>query len=305
MARGVPWFLPELCETPRLKPAPFAYQAPATLNEAIALLAADPEAVVIAGGQSLMPVLAFRLATPSLLVDVRRLPGLAEIAIDDTEVRLGARVRWRDIEDDARLTVAHPLLREAIRHVAHYGIRNRGTVGGSLAHADPAAELPGIAVTCDGEITLVGPAGTRKVRAAEFFIGALSTAREAAEIITELHLPFWPEDRRWAFREFAQREGDFALAGMALFYDEDLDGKAQNAHVGVVGACDRPHRLPEAEAVLNGRIIDEPVIREAARTAAREVDPPEDVHASAAYRRALVATLVERGLRAAAERQGA
>ena len=288
-----------------MKPAPFAYEAPASLGEAVDLLASDPGAVVTSGGQSLMPVLAFRLATPSLLVDLRRLPGLADITIDDTGLRLGARVRWRDIEDDARLVIAHPLLREAVRHVAHYGIRNRGTVGGSLAHADPAAELPGIVVTCDGEITLVGPAGTRKVPAEEFFTGALSTAREPAEIVTELNLPFWPKDRRWAFQEFAQREGDFALAGIALFYDEDRDGKAQNAHVGVIGACDRPHRLSETESVLDGHVIDESVIRQAATAAAREVDPPEDIHAGAAYRRALVATLVERGLRAAAERRSA
>jgi aerobic carbon-monoxide dehydrogenase medium subunit len=288
-----------------LKPAPFAYEAPASLGEALDLLASDPDAVVISGGQSLMPVLAFRLATPSLLVDLRRVPGLADIVIDDTGIRFGARVRWRDIEDDARLAVAHPLLREAIGHVAHYGIRNRGTVGGSLAHADPAAELPGIAVTCDGEITLAGPAGTRQVSADKFFAGALSTAREPTEIVTELCLPFWPRERRWAFQEFAQREGDFALAGIALFYDEGADGKAQNAHIGVIGACDRPHRLPEAEAVLNGYVIDEAVIREAAATASREVDPPEDVHASAAYRRALVATLVERGLRVATERRAA
>ena len=126
-----------------MKPAPFEYQVPATLREAIDLLVSDPEATVIAGGQSLMPVLAFRLAAPSTLVDLRRVSGLGNIAIGEGGVRLGARVRWRDIEDDRRLVTAHPLLREAIAHVAHYQIRNRGTVGGSLAHADPAAELPG------------------------------------------------------------------------------------------------------------------------------------------------------------------
>jgi carbon-monoxide dehydrogenase medium subunit len=288
-----------------MKPAPIEYQAPATLREAIDLLAADPEAIVIAGGQSLMPVLAFRLAMPSLLVDLRRVPGLGNIAIGDDGVRLGARVRWRDIEDEQRLEAAHPLLREAIAHVAHYQIRNRGTVGGSLAHADPAAELPGIAVTCDAEITLVGAAGSRTMRAGEFFTGPLSTVRQPDEIITELHLPLWPRPRRWAFREFAQRQGDFALAGIALFYDEDRHGGVSNAHVGVIGACDRPHRLTEVETVLNGRSIDQELIREAAATAAQTVDPPEDLHAGAAYRRALVATLVERGLRAAAQNRGA
>ena len=288
-----------------MKPAPFDYQAPATLREAIDLLASNPEATVIAGGQSLMPVLAFRLATPSMLVDLRRVPGLGSIAVDDSGVRLAARVRWRDIEDDRRLQTAHPLLRETITHVAHYQIRNRGTVGGSLAHADPAAELPGIAVTGDAEITLVGAAGTRTISAGEFFTGPLSTLRRRDEIITELQLPFWPADRRWAFREFAQRQGDFALAGIALFYDEDQDDRVRNAHVGVIGACNRPQRLTEVETMLNGHPIDDELIRQAAAIAAQTVDPPEDLHAGAAYRRALVATLVERGLRAATLPRGA
>jgi carbon-monoxide dehydrogenase medium subunit len=161
-----------------VKPASFEYQAPGTLHEAVDLLASNPEAVVIAGGQSLMPVLAFRLAAPSLLVDLRRLPGLGNIAVGDDGFRLGALVRWRDIEDDQRLVTAHPLLHAAVAHVAHYQIRNRGTVGGSLAHADPAAELPGVAVTCEGEITLFGPAGSRTVRAGDFFTGSLSTLRQ-------------------------------------------------------------------------------------------------------------------------------
>lgn len=288
-----------------MKPSPFEYRAPATLSDAINLLVSDPEAVVIAGGQSLIPVLAFRLAAPSLLVDLRRVPGLANIAIGDDGVRLGALVRWRDIEDDERLGVAHPLLRQAAAHVAHYQIRNRGTIGGSLAHADPAAELPGIAVTCDAEITLVGPAGPRTVATGEFFTGALSTVRQSDEIITELHLPSWPRERRWAFQEFAQREGDFALAGIALFYDEDQLGRVCNAHVGVIGACDRPHRLSEVETVLNGHAVDEGLIREATAVASQAVDPPGDMHANAAYRRALVATLVERGLRAAAPNRDA
>jgi carbon-monoxide dehydrogenase medium subunit len=288
----------------RMKPAPFEYQAPASLREAISLLASDPEATLIAGGQSLMPVLAFRLATPSILIDLRRVPGLGDIAVDDSGVRLGAGVRWRDIDADRRLETAHPLLREAITHVAHYQIRNRGTVGGSLAHADPAAELPGIAVTCDAEISLVGPAGTRNIGAGDFFTGPMSTVRRPDEIITELHLPFWPGNRRWAFQEFAQRHGDFALAGIAVFYDEDRGGRVRNAHVGAIGACDCPQRLSEVETLLNGRAVDEGLIREAAATAAQAVDPPDDLHADAGYRRGLVATLVERGLRAAAQQRG-
>jgi carbon-monoxide dehydrogenase medium subunit len=284
-----------------MKPAPFDYQAPGTLREAIDLLVSYPEAVVIAGGQSLMPVLAFRLATPSLLVDLRRLTGLGTIAVGDDGVRFGALVRWRDIEDDQRLVAAHPLLRAAIAHVAHYQIRNRGTVGGSLAHADPAAELPGVAVTCEGEITLFGPAGSRAVRAGDFFTGPLSTLRQPDEIVTELHLPKWPSGRHWAFRKYARREGDFALAGILLFYDEDRQGALSNAHVGVIGASPRPHRLTAVETLLNGHKVDDDLIRRAAAAAAEEVDPPDDLHGDAAYRRGLVATLIERGLRAAAQ----
>jgi carbon-monoxide dehydrogenase medium subunit len=283
-----------------MKPPAFDYRAPATLAEAVALLAADPGAKPIAGCQSLMPVLNFRLAAPTLLVDLRRLPGLGDIAIGPDGVRLGAKVRWRDIEDDARLQTAHPLLRAAVGHVAHYQIRNRGTVGGSLAHADPAAELPGIAVTCDAEIAVVGAAGMRTIPAAEFFTGPLTTVLRSDEIITELRLPPWPTGRHWAFREFARRQGDFALAGVALYYDADERGRARDPHVGMIGACSRPHRLPSVEAVLAGHAVDEPVIGAAAEAAGAAVDPPDDLHASAAYRRALVMTLVERALRAAA-----
>ena len=278
---------------------------PSTLREAIDLLASNPEAFVIAGGQSLMPVLAFRLATPTLLVDLRLLPGLGNIAVGDDGLRFGALVRWRDIEDDERLVRGHPLLRAAVTHVAHYQIRNRGTVGGSLAHADPAAELPGVAVTCAGDITLFGPAGSRTVRAGDFFTGPLSTLRQPDEIVTELHLPKWPSSRRWAFRKYARRDGDFALAGILLFYDEDRRGALSNAHVGVIGACSRPHRLTRVERLLNGNAIDDGLIRQAAATAAEEVDPPDDLHADAAYRRGLVTTLIERGLRAAAQQGSA
>jgi carbon-monoxide dehydrogenase medium subunit len=288
-----------------MKPAPFEYQTPATLQDAVSLLAANPEATVIAGGQSLMPVLAFRLATPRLLVDLRCIPGLAEITVGNEGVRLGAMVRWRDIESDPRLASAHPLLREAVAHIAHYSIRNRGTVGGSLAHADPAAELPGVAVTCDGEITLVGPTGSSRVLGGDFFTGPLSTLRQTDEIVTGLQLPYWPRDRRWGFREFARREGDFALAGVLLFYDEDDGGRVSKAHIGVIGACDRPRRLTQTEAVLNGNAIDDGLIRSTAAMAAAEVDPPDDIHADATYRRGLVATLVERALRAAAQQRSA
>jgi carbon-monoxide dehydrogenase medium subunit len=288
-----------------MKPPPFEYRAPRTLEEAVALLAADPGARALAGGQSLMPILNFRLAAPSMLVDLRRVPDLGEITIEPEGVRLGATVRWRDIENDPLLHRAHPLLRAGIAHVAHYQIRNRGTVGGSLAHADPAAELPGIAVTCDAEIAVVGAAGRRTIPTGEFFTGPLSTALRPDEIITELRLPPWPARRRWGFEEFSRRQGDFALAGIALFYDDDAQGHAENAHVGVIGACSRPHRLTPVEVIINGRAINEDAIAAAARAASSAIDPPQDLHAPADYRRALVGTLVERALRAAAMRRSA
>ncbi len=279
----------------------FDYACPTTLAEAVTLLAAhDGDAKAIAGGQSLVPMLAFRIAAPALLVDLRKLPGLNEIKLDDTGVRLGALVRWRDILDDARLARAHPLLVAAVRHVAHYQIRNRGTVGGSLAHADPAAEMPGIAVTCDAEIAVTGKAGTRVIPAAEFFISALTTALTPDEIITEVRLPAWPAGRRFGFEEFALRRGDFAIAAAAVFYHHDAAARAANAHVGVIGVGDRPLRIAAAEAVLNGASIDADTIARAAAATSAAVTPQEDIHASAVYRRSLVGTMVERALLAAA-----
>src|SRR6516162_2700656 len=272
----------------------FDYACPATLAEAVALLASRDEARVLAGGQSLVPMMAFRVASPSLLVDLRKLSDLRQIAIDNSGVRLGAMVRWRDIEDDARLVAAHPLLKAAVSHVAHYQIRNRGTVGGSIAHADPAAEMPGIAVTCDAEIAVVGRAGARVIRAADFFIAPLMTALAADEIIVEIRLPAWPATRRWAFKEFARRRGDFAMAGTALFYDLDAAGKAHNAHIGAIGVGDRPQRLAAAEAAIDGHAVDIATSERAGAAASAEVSPQSDIHASAAYRKALLGTLVER-----------
>ena len=277
----------------------FEYACPATINEAVALLAGSAgEAKPLAGGQSLVPMMAFRIAQPSLLVDLRKLPGLKEIKIGADGVRIGAMVRWRDILDDWRLDTAHPLLKEAVTHVAHYQIRNRGTVGGSLAHADPASEMPGIAQACDAVISVTGPNGVRAIAAKDFFKGALTTALEPSEIITEVHLPVWLAARRWGFLEFARRRGDFAMAGVALFYDVQ-SGKAANAHIGVIGVGDHQRRLPKAEALLNGNAVDETLAVKVGEAAAAEVEPQEDIHASAAYRRALTGTLTERALKAA------
>jgi CO/xanthine dehydrogenase FAD-binding subunit len=284
-----------------MKLPPFDYACPTTLPEAVQLLASgDGDAKAIAGGQSLMPMLAFRLAHPTLLVDLRKLADLRGIRISEKGVALGAMVRWRDIEDDDRLDTAHPLLKAAIAHVAHYQIRNRGTVGGSIAHADPAAEMPGIAMTCDAEIAVVGKSGARVFQAADFFQGALTTALEPDQIIVEIRLPPWPKGRRWGFQEFARRRGDFAMAAAAIFYDQDPHGRATNAHVGVVGVSDRPLRLGGVEDVLNGQAVDDATIPKAEAAASAGVDPQDDIHASAAYRRALVGTMVERALKQAA-----
>jgi aerobic carbon-monoxide dehydrogenase medium subunit len=288
-----------------MKLPPFEYACPTTINEAVALLAShDGEAKPLAGGQSLVPMLAFRVASPSLLVDLRKLAELRQIKIADDGVTLGAMVRWRDILDDARLRKAHPLLVAAVEHVAHYQIRNRGTVGGSIAHADPAAEMPGIVVTCEAKIAVVGKAGVRVIDAANFFQGPLMTALKPDEIITEIRLPAWPAKRRFGFQEFARRRGDFALAAAMLFYDEE-GGKARsaqafNAHVGAIGVADRPLRLPAVEQVLDGNKIDEAIIAKAEAAASASVNPDDDIHASGAYRKALIGVMVERALKSAA-----
>jgi len=283
-----------------VKLPPFEYACPSTISEAVTLLAShDGDAKPLAGGQSLVPMMAFRVAAPALLVDLRKLPELRQIKIADDGVTLGAMVRWREILDDARLRTAHPLLVTAVEHVAHYQIRNRGTVGGSIAHADPAAEMPGIAVTCEAKIAVVGKAGARTIDAANFFKGPLVTALDSDEIITEIRLPAWPAKRRFGFREFARRRGDFAMAGVALFYDED-NGTAKNVHVGAIGVAERPLRLAAVEQALNGRTIDEAAMTEAEAAASASVDPADDIHASGAYRKALIGVMVERALRAAA-----
>ena len=275
----------------------FQYFAPSTAKEVVRLLASyDGQAKVLAGGQSLLPVMAYRLAKPAALIDLRNVPGLNEIKIDGSGVRLGARTRWRDIEDDKRLLNAYPLLVEAISHVAHYQVRNRGTVGGSLGHADPASEMPCIAATCEAELLLLGPNGERRLKAAEFFLGPLTTALRPDEIILEVHLPAWPPGRRWAFQEFAQRPGDFALAGVAVYYDSDSQQRACNAHIGVVGACQYSARLPGSEGALNGRRVDAETAQAVGHAAAEEVNASGDFHAPAEYRKALVGTLLERAL---------
>lgn len=283
-----------------MKMPQFDYVCPTSLDEAVRLLAENEGAKVLSGGQSLLPLLAFRMAHPTLLVDIQRLGGMDEIKLTPQGLRVGARVRWCQIEEDERLATAHPLFQFMIDHVAHYQIRNRGTVGGSLAHADPSAEMPGVALVCDCDIVASGKTGLRVIKASDFFVAALETALRPDEIITEIHFPPWPPGRRWAFREFARRRGDFAIAGVAVFFDLDDAKHIIDSHVGVIGAADTPIRLGAVEQLLNGRRLEDEVIGRAARLASQSVDPNPDIHAAADYRKALVGTLLARALRDAA-----
>jgi carbon-monoxide dehydrogenase medium subunit len=282
-----------------MKLPPFEYACPTTISEAIALLASHDDAKPLAGGQSLVPMMAFRVASPSLLVDLRKLAELRQIKISPDGVTLGAMVRWREILDDVRLRTAHPLLVAAVEHVAHYQIRNRGTVGGSMAHADPAAEMPGVAVTCEATIAVAGKSGSRIIAADDFFHGPLMTALAADEIITEIRLPAWPPRRRFGFQEFARRRGDFAMAAAAVFYDEER-GTACNTHIGAIGVADKPLRLTAAENALNGSAVDDATLAKVEAAASAAVDPSDDIHSSGAYRKALIGVMVERALKAAA-----
>lgn len=275
----------------------FDYVCPNTIDEVVTHLSrADGTARLISGGQSLLPMLAFRLAQPSLLVDLRRVSGLDKITISAEGVHFGAKVRWHDIETSADLASAYPILIAAVKHIAHYQIRTRGTVGGSIAHADPSAEFPCLAVLCDATIEIFGSAGARHVPARSFFIGALMTALEADEVITGIRFPFWPANRCWAFEEFSRRRGDFALAGIALFFDQQK-GNATNVHIAAFGVGDTPIRLTKAEAALDGRPLSDKFINDCCKSAQTDIDPKEDIHGSSAYRRSLVEHLLAEALR--------
>jgi carbon-monoxide dehydrogenase medium subunit len=278
-----------------------AYARPASLHDAVALLA-DPDAKLLAGGQSLLPMMAFRLAVPKLLVDLARIPALDEIRFDEDGVTLGARVRWRDIERDLRLAAEQPLLCEGIRHVAHYQVRNRGTIGGSMAHADPAAELPAIALACDAQILVFGADGGRVLAAQDFLLGPLTTALAPTDIITGVRLQTWPQSRCYAFEEFSRRRGDFALAGVCLFYDPDGDGHIAYPRVVAFGATEMPVRVLELERFLMGKPASAATCEAAAEIASASIEAYVDVHASAAYRQSLFGTLVERALKRAMSR---
>ena len=285
-----------------MKFPPLSYLAPRSLDEAIALLELHGgDAKLLSGGQSLMPMLAFRLASCSVLIDLKLIPDLDRITVTDRGVELGSKVRWRDIEHDARLPDAHPLLSIAVKHVAHYAIRNRGTVGGSLAHGDPASELPALAVACGATIAVAGPNGRRSVPAEQFFLSPLVTVLEPDEVIVSLHFPPWPTERNFGFQEFSRRRGDFAMAGAIVFFDKDEDRNICSPRIGAFGVTDTPLRLKEAEEFLLGNNASLQIFEEAAARGVRNIDVRSDIHANSDYRRSLLATLVKRALVEAAQ----
>ena len=282
-----------------MKPAPFRYARPVTAAEAVALLASHHgEAKLLAGGQSLVPLLNMRLARPAVLVDLNGARELGRIeATPDGGLVLGALVRHADLAASPLVRERAPLLAAAARHVGHVAIRNRGTLGGSLAHADPAAELPAAALALDATLELLGPRGPRRIAAAEFFRGLLSTALDADELLAEVIVPAAAPG--WGFAELARRPGDFALAGVAA----SLDGHGRARVVGF-GVADRPRRLRGAESLAVAAPRDPTMPARAGAAAAADCEPPTDVHASAEYRRHLVAVLIEDALREAAGRLG-
>ena len=286
-----------------MKPPPFDYARAESVDEAVALLAPhEGGAKLLAGGQSLVPMLNFRLLHPSLIVDVNRIPGLAGIEGGDGALRIGALTRHRQLEVSAAIGERFPVLRAAVRHVAHLAIRNRGTLGGSLAHADPAAELPMMALLLDATMEISGPAGSRRLAAREFFRSALTTALGDAEMLTRVELPFLPPGTGWGFEEVARRAGDFALAAAAATLTLAADGKVAEARLSVMGAHDTPLRVPAAEALLAGAAPGREAMEAAARAARDAVDPYDDLHASADLRRHLVEVLSRRALEAAGRR---
>ena len=284
-----------------VKPAPFDYVAPRTLEEAVTELArGGSDAKVLAGGQSLVPLLNFRLARPSLLVDLNRVAELSYVTARDRGIAVGAMTRQATIERDNNLANAQPLLQEAIHWVGHPAIRARGTVGGSLAHADPAAELPAVAVCLDAELSTVGPHGRRTIAAEDFFHAYLTTALEPDEILVETWLPPLLPSTGQAWVEFARRHGDFALVGVAVSLTVEHD-HASRARIVLTGVGGKPQRAREAEMLLLGGSVPERAgaAADAARSA---IDPEADIHASKEYRAHLARVLTERAIRVAYER---
>jgi len=284
-----------------MKPAPFLYHAPRTLEEALALLAAEEDVRILAGGQTLVPTMAFRLAKLGHLIDINGIAELDHLRVEAGKLRVGALTRHAAFHAPVVAGPLGRLLAEVVRHIGHYTIRTRGTFCGSLAYADPASEWCLVAATLGAEIVLRASAGERVVAARDFFLDLLTTAREERELILAVLLPILDDNVRFGFAEFNRRSGDYALA-MALVTLDIENDVIRAARVGVGGAEARPRRIPEAEQVLAGQAAGPAPFRAAAESAAAAIDPLEDVQADGDYRRELVRAMVLRALERSVQR---
>jgi aerobic carbon-monoxide dehydrogenase medium subunit len=277
-----------------VKPPSFQYERPSSVTETLDLLSRHgDDAKVLAGGQSLVPMMSFRLARPEVLVDVNRVPGLGELAVEDGRLRVGTLVRHAVLERPVVDDPLGTLLARAARHVGHLPIRERGTFGGSLAHADPAAEWCLIAITLSAQMALVSARGERVVGAEDFLASTFVTALEPDELLREVHLPLLGRDARVGFQEFSRRDGDFAMAAVAVVLSMD-GGTVREARIGLGGVGGRPARALEAEMALAGAGPE--AFAEAAAIAARHSEPVADIHASAEHRRRVIEVLTRRAL---------
>lgn len=279
-----------------MKPVSFRYFAPRTIDDALDLLATHgQEGKILAGGQSLVPAMNFRLARPASLIDINRIDALDYVREDGRELRIGALARHARFEAPVSGGALSALLPRVARHIGHLPIRSRGTFCGSIAHADPASEWCLLAATLDAKLVIVSRRGKRNVRPNEYFVGALTTTLEPDELLTEIRLPLLDDSWRTGFAEFSRRAGDYALAMCAAFLRFE-DGRIVEARIGLGGATDRPSRIAAAEAVLTGTDGGPGILREAGNVAAETIDPLEDIQASAEYRRDLVRAMIGRAL---------
>jgi len=289
-----------------MKPPRFHYSAPQMLDEALALLDQNSEDTkVLAGGQSFVPILNMRLASPSYIVDINHIDELHYIEQEDGYLAIGATARQRQVERSVLVQEKHPLLVEVIKHIGHMQIRNRGTVVGSVAHADPAAELPALLTCLNGEVLVHSIYGERVIKAEEFFTGYLSTAIEPGEMLTEVRFPLIAPEAGWAFLEFARRSGDYALVGSAAVLNPTADDHCMSARIAYLGIAGAPIRGYDVEAAIVGTALDEAALNVAAEASSMLVsDDMGDVHATVEYRRVLTGELTKRVLRTAWERRG-
>jgi CO/xanthine dehydrogenase FAD-binding subunit len=286
-----------------MKPPRFEYHDPSTVHEVVSLLAQyGGEAKLLAGGQSLMPVLNMRLARPAALIDLRRVEGLSYIREEEGVLAIGAMTRHADVERSPLVAHRQPLLTEAVGQIGHIQIRNRGTIGGSVAHADPAAELPALLVALDATLVITGTDGVRTVQAEDFFLMYFTTSIQEQEILTEVRIPVLPARTGYAFQELARRHGDFALCGVACTLTLDQAETISDCRLGLTGVGMTPIRPREAEEYIKGKKPGAELFTEVGRMVADGIEPDGDLHASAEYRQQLAKVLTARALQQALDR---